>query len=114
MAWPLTWPRTTSPSTSPPCRIPPSRLRQASTRPPLLARIPAIPRVAGNRLAMLVDPDKTLTPTFEAYRIAKLNLTAALDRTRARAIMFTAAGEDEGTSQTAGNLAVVLARSGKH
>ena len=83
-------------------------------RLPLLARIPTTPRSVGKQLAMLVEPDKTLVPTFEAYRIAKLNLTGAIDRTRARAIMFTAPGEDEGTSQTVANLAVVLARSGKH
>src|SRR5207237_8558479 len=66
-------------------------------RLPLLARIPAIPRSIGDKLAMLAEPDESLVSTFEAYRIAKLNLTAALDRSRARSIMFTAGGEDEGT-----------------
>ncbi|MGN6378984.1 MAG: hypothetical protein ACTHNU_08550, partial [Gaiellales bacterium] len=83
-------------------------------RVPLLARVPATPRQAGKQLVMLAPPGPALVPSFEAYRIAKLNLTGILERTGAKAIMFTSASDNEGTSQTVANLAIVLARSGKH
>jgi capsular exopolysaccharide synthesis family protein len=83
-------------------------------RVPLLARIPGLPKAAGGRLAMLADPSTALMPTSEAYRIAKLNLTGLIERTGIKTVMFTSAGEDEGTSQTVANLAIVLARSGRH
>ena len=53
-------------------------------------------------------------PSTEAYRIAKLNFTGALNATGARIIMFTSAAEKDGTSPTVANLALVLARAGKH
>jgi capsular exopolysaccharide synthesis family protein len=83
-------------------------------RVPLLARIPGVPKAAGGKLAMLAPPGSALMPTSEAYRIAKLNLTGLIERTGAKTVMFTSAGEDEGTSQTVANLAIVLARSGRH
>ncbi len=84
-------------------------------RLPLLARIPSPPKAVGNGLVALADPAPPLVPSSEAYRIAKLNLASVLNRNPdVRTIMFTSAGDDEGTSQTAANLAIVLARSGKH
>jgi capsular exopolysaccharide synthesis family protein len=83
-------------------------------RVPLLARIPGLPKAAGGKLAMLAEPGSALMPTSEAYRIAKLNLTGLIERTGVKTVMFTSAGEDEGTSQTVANLAIVLARSGRH
>ena len=63
---------------------------------------------------MLLDPVPALVPSAEAYRIAKLNFTGALNATGARIIMFTSAAEKDGTSPTVANLALVLARAGKH
>ena len=83
-------------------------------RVPLLARVPQLPRQIGRQLAMLAPATPQLVASSEAYRIAKLNLSGILERTGARAIMFTSAANDEGTSQTVANLAIVLARSGKH
>jgi capsular exopolysaccharide synthesis family protein len=84
-------------------------------RLPLLARIPSPPKAVGNGLVALADPAPPLVPSSEAYRIAKLNLASVLNRNPdIRTIMFTSAGDDEGTSQTTANLAIVLARSGKH
>jgi capsular exopolysaccharide synthesis family protein len=83
-------------------------------RVPLLARIPAVPRRFGRQPAMLAEPTPALVPTSEAYRIAKLNLSGLLERRNARTLMFTSAAEDEGTSQTIANMAIVLARAGRH
>ncbi len=83
-------------------------------RLPLLAQIPTPPRQAGGELVMLLDPVPALVPSTEAYRIAKLNFTGALNATGARIIMFTSAAEKDGTSPTVANLALVLARAGKH
>ncbi len=83
-------------------------------RLPLLAQIPNPPRQAGGELVMLLDPVPALVPSTEAYRIAKLNFTGALNATGARIIMFTSAAEKDGTSPTVANLALVLARAGKH
>ena len=63
---------------------------------------------------MLADPTPAITPSTEAYRIAKLNFTNTLDTTSARIIMFTSASEQDGTSPTLANLALVLAQSGQH
>jgi capsular exopolysaccharide synthesis family protein len=83
-------------------------------RLPLLAQIPSPPRQAGGELVMQVDAGPAIVPSTEAYRIAKLNFTAALTATQARIVMFTSAGMNDGTSETVANLALVLARSGKH
>jgi Mrp family chromosome partitioning ATPase len=83
-------------------------------RLPLLAQIPSPPRQANGELVMLADSVPALVPSTEAYRIAKLNFTGALNATGARIIMFTSAAEKDGTSPTIANLALVLARAGKH
>ncbi len=83
-------------------------------RLPLLAQVPSPPRQANGELVMLADSVPALVPSTEAYRIAKLNFTGALNATGARIIMFTSAAEKDGTSPTIANLALVLARAGKH
>jgi capsular exopolysaccharide synthesis family protein len=79
----------------------------------LLARLPAPPRrFAGqNRLLMLDEPNDEQA---EAFRMLRTNLEFAnLDR-GARTIMVTSALQGEGKSTTVSNLAVALARAGRH
>jgi tyrosine-protein kinase len=79
----------------------------------LLARLPAPPRrFAGqNRLLMLDEPNDE---EAEAFRMLRTNLEFAnLDR-GARTIMVTSALQGEGKSTTVSNLAVALARAGRH
>ena len=79
---------------------------------PLLTRIPIPPRSlrkAGS-LGMLDDEGGLQT---EAYRKLRINLDFANLQTKARTIMVTSAGEQEGKSTTVGNLAVALARAGR-
>jgi capsular exopolysaccharide synthesis family protein len=83
-------------------------------RIPLLARIPTLPRRFGRQAVMLAEPNPSLVPTSEAYRIAKLNLANLLERRNAKTLLFTSASDDEGTSQTVANMAIVLARAGRH
>jgi capsular exopolysaccharide synthesis family protein len=79
----------------------------------LLARLPAPPRrFAGqNRLLMLDEPNDEQA---EAFRMLRTNVEFAnLDR-GARTIMVTSAVQGEGKSTTVSNLAVALARAGRH
>lgn len=80
---------------------------------PLLARIPEPPRRlrARNRLVMLAEPNGTAA---EPFRMLRTNLDFVNLQRAARAIMVTSATEGEGKSTTAANLAVALARAGKH
>jgi succinoglycan biosynthesis transport protein ExoP len=80
---------------------------------PLLARIPELPRRlhATNTLVMLADPNGT---DAEAFRMLRANLDFVNLERKARGIMVTSASEREGKSTTVANLAVALARSGKH
>ena len=78
----------------------------------LLTRIPIPPRSlrkAGS-LGMLDDEGGLQT---EAYRKLRINLDFANLQMKARTIMVTSAGEQEGKSTTVGNLAVALARAGR-
>jgi succinoglycan biosynthesis transport protein ExoP len=80
---------------------------------PLLGRLPEPSRHlrAQNQLAMLAEPH---APEAETIRILATNLEFVnLDR-QARTIMVTSALRDEGKSTTAANLAIALARGGKH
>jgi succinoglycan biosynthesis transport protein ExoP len=80
---------------------------------PLLARLPEPSRKlrARSKLAMIEEPH---APEAEAYRILATNFEFVnLDR-GARTVMITSAGGQEGKSTTVGNLAVALARSGRH
>jgi polysaccharide biosynthesis transport protein len=80
---------------------------------PLLGRLPEPPRKLRkeNGLAMLADVG---SGHAEAYRVLRTNFEFAnLDR-RAGAVMVTSALEGEGKSTTAANLAVAVARTGRH
>jgi len=86
---------------------------QRRLRLPLLAKVPSPPKGSGP-VVMLDEPTPRHRPSAEAYRILKLNLQSALRERGIRTILMTAGGDNEGTSTTAANLAVVLARSGLH
>jgi polysaccharide biosynthesis transport protein len=76
---------------------------------PLLARLP---RGLGEdkRLVMVAEPDGV---EAEAFRILRTNLELLQLEHGARTIMVTSALGGEGTSATAANLAVALARAGR-
>jgi non-specific protein-tyrosine kinase len=80
---------------------------------PLLGRVPRLPkrlRRAG-RLVMLEEP---ASHRAEAFRIVRANLDfVTLDRD-VRTIMVTSALQQEGRSTTIANLAIALARAGRH
>jgi Mrp family chromosome partitioning ATPase len=80
---------------------------------PLLARLPAPSKRlrAENRLTMLADPGGVQA---EAFRMLRTNLEFASLGKTAKIVMVTSATEQEGKSTTIANLAVALARSGKH
>jgi succinoglycan biosynthesis transport protein ExoP len=80
---------------------------------PLLARVPEPGRRlrSKNRLVMLTEPTGGQAETF---RMLRTNLDFAMLGHTAQAIMVTSAGEQEGKSTTIANLAVALARSGRH
>ena len=80
---------------------------------PLLARLPGPHRRLRrtDELAMMRDPNSA---SAEAFRMLRTNLEFASLGRQTRVIMLTSALEDEGKSTTAGNLAVALARAGKH
>ena len=84
-------------------------------RVPLLASIPAPPRsLREHPLVLLAPRGGAQGPSAEAYRIAKLNLGTVMRANRAKAVMFVSAADSEGTSRTAANMAIALARSGSH
>jgi Mrp family chromosome partitioning ATPase/capsular polysaccharide biosynthesis protein len=80
---------------------------------PLLARLPAPSKRlrAENRLTMLAEPGGVQA---EAFRMLRTNLEFASLGKTAKIVMVTSATEQEGKSTTVANLAVALARSGKH
>jgi len=84
-------------------------------RVPLLASIPTPPRsLREHPLVLLAPRGGAQGPSAEAYRIAKLNLGTVMRANRAKAVMFVSAADSEGTSRTAANMAVALARTGSH
>jgi capsular exopolysaccharide synthesis family protein len=84
-------------------------------RVPLLASIPTPPRsLRDHPLVLLAPRGGAQGPSAEAYRIAKLNLGTVMRANRSKAVMFVSAGDSEGTSRTAANMAVALARGGSH
>jgi Mrp family chromosome partitioning ATPase len=84
-------------------------------RVPLLASIPSPPRsLRDHPLVLLAPRGGAQGPSAEAYRIAKLNLGTVMRANRAKAVMFVAAADSEGTSRTVANMAVALARTGSH
>jgi Mrp family chromosome partitioning ATPase/capsular polysaccharide biosynthesis protein len=78
---------------------------------PLLARLakPGRKLRLNERLVMVNDPDG---PEAEAFRMLRASVEFA--RTDAKTLMVTSAGEGEGKSTTAANLAVTMARGGQH
>ena len=76
---------------------------------PLLARLPR-GLDSDERLVMVGEPDGA---EAEAFRILRTNLELLQLEHGARLIMVTSALEGEGTSTTAANLAVALARAGR-
>jgi len=78
---------------------------------PLLSRIPTPRRNQKGRLAMVDDDDQHYS---EAYRKVRVNLDFANIRLGAKKIMVTSALEQEGKSTTVANLAVAMARAGRH
>jgi capsular exopolysaccharide synthesis family protein len=84
---------------------------------PLLAHIPsAAPAKPLNRPA--TDPPGDLAPAAdgltEAFNILRTNLHIRRLQHEFSSIVITSAGESEGKSTTAANLAVALARAGRH
>ena len=79
---------------------------------PLLARVPGPPKRLrrANRLVMINDPESS---GADAFRILRANIEIARSETGAKTILVTSAGEREGKSTTAANLAVALARGGQ-
>jgi polysaccharide biosynthesis transport protein len=80
---------------------------------PLLARLPTPSKRlrTENRLTMLAEPSGVQA---EAFRMLRTNLEFASLGKTAKIVMITSATEQEGKSTTIANLAVALARSGKH
>src|SRR5205085_4376739 len=79
---------------------------------PLLGRIPASHRRFRDRpLVMLDDPASS---DAEAYRVLRNNVELANLDLGAQMILVSSAFAGEGKSETAANLAIVFARSGKH
>jgi polysaccharide biosynthesis transport protein len=80
---------------------------------PLLARLPTPSKRlrTENRLTMLAEPSGVQA---EAFRMLRTNLEFASLGKTAKIVMVTSATEQEGKSTTIANLAVALARSGKH
>jgi tyrosine-protein kinase len=80
---------------------------------PLLARVPEPPRNLKSRdqLAMLADPGSMQA---EAFRMLRANLEFATLSRETQLIMVSSAIEAEGKSTTFANLAVAMARAGKH
>jgi succinoglycan biosynthesis transport protein ExoP len=80
---------------------------------PLLGHLrrPARALRRNNRLATIWEPDSA---GAEAFRMLRNNLAPTLRELGAGSMMVTSAVRGEGRSTTAANLAVVLARSGRH
>ena len=78
---------------------------------PLLSRIPTPNRNQKGRLAMIDDDDQHYS---EAYRKLRVNLDFANIRQAAKKVLVTSALEQEGKSTTVANLAVAMARAGRH
>jgi polysaccharide biosynthesis transport protein len=80
---------------------------------PLLGRVPSPPKKlrGKNRLTMLAKPN---APEAEAFRILAINLDFVNIDRGASSLMITSASRGEGKSTTVSNLAVAMARAGRH
>ena len=88
---------------------------------PLLARIPEPPRRfrRKKKLVMLADPSSAAAEPYRALRTSvdlavSGAVLSAVAGARPKAIMVTSAFEGEGKTTTVANLAVALARTGRH
>jgi capsular exopolysaccharide synthesis family protein len=95
-----------------------TRLRSADEiterlRLPLLGRIPRPRRSVqrAHRLTMIEDPNSVQA---EAFRMLRTNIDFVNLERGARTIMVTSALEQEGKSTTVANLAVAMAKAGRH
>jgi Mrp family chromosome partitioning ATPase len=95
-----------------------TRIRTAETigdalRLPLLARLPEPPKRirADDRLVSVEDPSSVQA---ESFRMLRTNFEFASLGKDVRSAMVTSATEQEGKSTTVANLAVALARTGRH
>jgi tyrosine-protein kinase len=80
---------------------------------PLLARLPEPSRrLRGNDLLVMVE--SPAGRQAEAFRMLRTNLEFVNLRRQARTIMVTSASAREGKSTTVANLAVAIARAGRH
>ena len=79
---------------------------------PLLGTLPPPPReLQETGLVMLSAP---MSPDAEPYRFLRASLDVNNSELQAKTIMVTSAMDGEGKTTTAANLAVALARSGRH
>ena len=80
---------------------------------PLLGQVPRPDRRVA-QAQQLVTLSEPAGPGTESFRILKNNLEISQLQHRAGSIVVTSTSRDEGKSTTAANLAVILARSGRH
>jgi capsular exopolysaccharide synthesis family protein len=80
---------------------------------PLLGQVPRPDRRVA-QAQQLVTVSEPAGPGTESFRILKNNLEISQLQHRAGSIVVTSTTRDEGKSTTAANLAVILARSGRH
>jgi polysaccharide biosynthesis transport protein len=80
---------------------------------PLLGQVPKPDRRVA-QAQQLVTLSQPAGPGTESFRILKNNLEISQLQHRAGSIVVTSTTRDEGKSTTAANLAVILARSGRH
>jgi succinoglycan biosynthesis transport protein ExoP len=85
----------------------------AALRAPLLGRLPEPPRQAqaDAQLVTLADP---AGGQAEAFRVLRTNLEFVMLERAIRTVMVTSAVAEEGKSTTVANLAVAMARAGRH
>jgi capsular exopolysaccharide synthesis family protein len=81
---------------------------------PVLAVVPVIKGLRGSVGRDLVTVGQPDSPAAEAFRQLRVNVMFAATRTATKSILITSCGEKEGKTFTAANLAITLARSGKH
>ncbi len=80
---------------------------------PILGSLPAIPRAlrSNGRVVMLDEPNSA---DAELYRMLRTTLEVTALQGGCRSLMITSALAQEGKSTTAANLAIALARTGRH
>lgn len=77
---------------------------------PVLATIPRLPKSTNSSPVSIVDPS---SPSSEAFRMLKTNLSYLEPDREIKTILITSPGPGEGKSTTVTNLAITLARAGQ-